>query len=285
MPRGVLLVALLTPFTGVGEIDGDALQAHVAALRSAGVDGFFVCGTTGEGPLLEDAEVLLVTRTVLSACQGKSSVITQVGRPSTKATARLLGAVLGAGAHGITAVAPYYYELDEVQLEAHYRELLRAADGDPLYAYNIPRRTGNDLSSELVRRLAGIGLAGIKDSTRSLERHFEYLQIATERLPRPFEVYMGTDGLALEALRRGSTGVVSAIANLQPQLFLKLRDAVIEDRFGDANCLQNEICGIRDSLQRGNTIANLKIALSQRWAESGADYPTSLRPPLGIIEP
>src|SRR2546421_4705853 len=72
MSRGMILVALLTPFTPQGDIDTEALQAHVVDLRSTGVDGFFLCGTTGEGPLLDDDEVLLIMRTVLSACGDES---------------------------------------------------------------------------------------------------------------------------------------------------------------------------------------------------------------------
>ena len=279
MPRGTILVALLTPFTARGEIDTDALQAHVADLRAAGVDGFFLCGTTGEGPLLDDDEVLLITRTVLDACDRAPQVITQVGRASTKATLRLLDKTLAAGARGVTAVTPYYYELDAPRLEAHYCELLKASSGHPLYAYVIPRRTGNDIDADLARKLAHAGLAGIKDSTRSMDRHREYLQIASE-MPNPFEVYMGTDGFALEALQSGSTGIVSAIANLGPELFLNLRTAVLAKRSQDAISYQDEINQLRTSLQQGDTISNLKLGVRRRLQKQIA-YPSSLRMPLG----
>ena len=284
MSRGILLVALLTPFTSQGDIDTEALQAHVADLRAAGVDGFFLCGTTGEGPLLDDDEVLLITRTVLGVCGAGSVVITQVGRPSTRATLRLLDKALEAGVNGATAVTPYYYELDGPRLEAHYRALLNASSGHPLYAYVIPRRTGNDIDPDLASRLAHIGLAGIKDSTRSVERHCEYLKIASELNTR-FEVYMGTDGLALEALQRGSTGIVSAIANLHPELFLNLRNAALNGRSQDAISCQDEINQLRTSLQHGDTIANLKLGVRTRLEKSRVPYPSSLRMPLGVTEP
>ena len=284
MPSGILLVALLTPFTPQGDIDTEAIQAHVADLGAAGVNGYFVCGTTGEGALLDDDEVSLITRTVLSASGAESVVITQVGRPSTKATLRLLDKALAAGAHGTTAVTPYYYELDGPRLEAHYRELLRASKGHPLYAYVIPRRAGNDIDPDLALRLAHAGLTGVKDSTRSIDRHCQYLKVASE-ISTPFEVYMGTDGLALEALQRGSTGIVSAIANIHPELFLKLRRAVLDGRSQEAISFQDEINRVRTSLQRGETIANLKLGVQQRLEKKQAPYPRSLRLPLGVTEP
>ena len=283
MSRGILLVALLTPFTRKGDVDTEALQAHAEDLRAAGVDGFFVCGTTGEGPLLDEDEILLVTRTVATTCTG-AALITQVGRPSTKATLRLVGKAFDAGAHGVTAVTPYYYELDGPRLEAHYCELARASAGRPLFAYVIPRRTGNDLLPDVARCLAQVGLSGIKDSTRSLERHLEYLKIASEVSSR-FEVYMGTDGLALEALRRGSNGIVSAIANLNPELFLKLRTEAQEGRFENAISFQDQINQLRTSLQQGDTMANLKSGVRRRLEATGVKYPSSLRMPLGVVEP
>jgi len=280
MPRGILLVALLTPFTPQGEIDTEALHAHAENLRSAGVDGFFVCGTTGEGPLLDDDEVLRITR-IVSDCARGAVVITQVGRVSTKATLRLMGKALEAGAQGVTAVTPYYYELDARQLEAHYGELIRGSGSSPLYAYVIPRRTGNDLLPEVARRLANGGLSGIKDSTRSLERHVEYLKIASESNSK-FEIYMGTDGLALEALRRGSAGIVSAIANLHPEPFLKLRSEVENGNSENAVRHQDEINQLRTALQQGDTISKLKSGVRQRLEGTGVKYPSSLRLPLGV---
>ncbi|HEY1271053.1 MAG TPA: dihydrodipicolinate synthase family protein [Terriglobales bacterium] len=280
MQSAVLLVALLTPFTRQGNVDVEALGAHVGELRSAGIDGFFVCGTTGEGPLLDDDEVELVTRTVVGESPAGYRVIAQVGRPSTRATLRLLGKAFDSGASGVTVVTPYYYELDSTRIEEHYRELLAAANHRPLYAYVIPRRTGNDLSPELVKRLAMAGLAGVKDSTRSLDRHIEYLQVAAGT-PARFEVYMGTDGLALDALQRGSTGIVSAIANLRPELFVGLRDAMRAGSPEDAAKYQSEIISLRQSLQQGDTIGNLKAGVRQRLESRGLAYPAALRPPLG----
>jgi dihydrodipicolinate synthase/N-acetylneuraminate lyase len=91
--------------------------------------------------------------------------------------------------------------------------------------------------------------------------------------------------LAVEALRRGSTGIVSAIANLHPELFLNLRSAVLNGCSHDAISCQDEINQLRTSLQQGDTIANLKLGVRRRLEGSRMPYPSSLRLPLGVVEP
>jgi dihydrodipicolinate synthase/N-acetylneuraminate lyase len=207
--------------------------------------------------------------------------MTQIGRPGTQASARLLNRAIDAGADGVMAVTPYYYALEDGQVEGHY-ETLRGVAGDaPLFAYSIPRRTGNDLHPALVRRLADLGVTGIKDSTRSMERHRDYLLISTERAPASFDVYMGSDGFVREALEGGSTGIVSAIANAQPDLFLDLRRAVLDDQADEATRLQAEIDVVRESLPEAGSIAALKSAVADRLATQGIAYPTAVRAPLG----
>jgi 4-hydroxy-tetrahydrodipicolinate synthase len=273
------MAALLTPFTPEGELDPAALRAHVEQLVEDGVLGFFICGTTGEGPLLVDDEVAEVTRSVVAASGGRAFVTAQVGRASTRATARLLRLAVAAGAHGVTVVTPYYYGLDDAQLEAHYTELLAAAGETPLFAYTIPRRTGNDLSPALVERLACRGLAGIKDSTRSPERHSEYRGIAAARGPG-FAVYMGSDALASRALENGSDGVVSGLANLRPELLLRLVAAAREGRKEEARAAQAEVDALRETLGP-RAIEGLKAGVSERMAARGVAYSRAVRQPLG----
>ena len=280
-----LIVALLTPLTAEARVDGSALAGHVQQLVSEGVDGFFICGTTGEGPLLDDEEVALATRVAVTACAGKARVTTQVGRPGTVATVRLLERARDAGADDVAVVAPYYYELDEAQMEAHYESALAAAGTLSLYAYAIPRLTGNDLHPALVRRLAERGLAGIKDSTRSLDRHHEYLAIAGRPPANGFSVYMGSDGLAHAALCEGSSGIVSAMANVRPDLFVQLRAAVASGQADEAALRQAEIDALRASFQNGSMIAGLKAAVADRLAARGVAYPASVRSPLRPLQP
>jgi dihydrodipicolinate synthase/N-acetylneuraminate lyase len=246
--------ALLTPLAADGGVEVDALRAHCRWLVESGIDGVLVAGTTGEGPLLDDDDVVRA----VSAVAGETRVMAQVGRPSTTATLALARRALEAGADEVSVVVPYYYELGDEQLLAHFEALA------PALVYVIPARTVNDVSASLLDRLAEVGIVGVKDSTKSLARHEEYLEVAGHRLG--FRVYMGSDGLAADALERGATGVISAIANVRPDLVVALRDGARE--------AQEEVLAVRAG---AGGLAGLKRLVAQRIA----GYPVTVRAPLG----
>jgi len=273
-----VVVALLTPFGPNGEVDAAVLRGHVEFLVGEGVDGLMPCGTTGEGPLLEADEVETVTATVVAAAAGRARVFSHAGRTSTRATVDLALRAIEVGADAVSAVVPYYYELSDPQLLRHYRALLERAGETPVYAYTIPARTGNELSPQALRTLAGEGLAGLKDSTKSIERHREYLEAAASDA---FAVFMGSDGLLLDALEAGAAGSVSAIANVRPDLLVALKRAFVNGRSGEAKSLQREIAVLRAELSDRPALVGLKRAAAEQLAKSDISYPTTLRAPLG----
>src|SRR4051794_29022100 len=169
------MVALATPFDEAGRVDPGALRAHVEWLVEQGVDGLMPCGTTGEGALLDDAEALAVVGLTIEAAGGAVPVLAHVGRPGTEATRQLAAAALDLGADAVSAVVPYYFPLDEEQVVAHYETLVAALAPAPLLAYVIPGHTGNDLAADAFAQVLAAGAAGLKDSTKSLERHAEYV--------------------------------------------------------------------------------------------------------------
>ena len=259
MPRSPeVVVAVLTPFGGDGHIDTGAVDAHLDFLLQAGVDAIMPAGTTGEGPLLDDVELLELVAHVVAKVHGRARVLAHVGRPATATTARLVRRTLHElGADAASAVVPYYYAVGDDQIRRHFEALLAAAEGGDLYAYTIPARTGNELGADTVRRLGAEGLAGVKDSTKSWERHREYLDCGVD-------VLIGTDSLVVQSLRAGSAGCVSALANVRPDLLCRARDG--ED-------VQQEISALRDRLPFA--------ALKGELAGLVPGYPSGYRAPLG----
>jgi 4-hydroxy-tetrahydrodipicolinate synthase len=276
-----IVTALLTPFDDRGDVDHGALRAHVEVLISEGVDGIMPCGTSGEGPLLDEAEAAAVIGTVVEAAAGRVPVLAHVGRTATGATVRLGRQATDVGAAGLTACVPYYYALEEQQVVNHYTTLM-ASTSTPVYAYTIPSRTGNDLTPGAVRALADEGLAGVKDSTKSFERHLEYLEVA-RAAPDPdnFAVFMGSDTMVLDALESGAAGSVTALANLRPDLLASLKRAFIQDEKVEAKSLQEEIARVRAKVSSGPALAGLKAAVARRLSDKGIVYPAGLRAPLG----
>jgi dihydrodipicolinate synthase/N-acetylneuraminate lyase len=260
--------ALTTPFSETGGVDLDALRLHIELLAEDGLDGIVPAGTTGEGPLLEESEVATVVATAVQIAQGRMEVIAHVGRASTPATVRLARAAAGTGADALMAVTPYYYAYEPDALLAHYRALLEAAEGTPVLAYAFPDRTGNELPAEVLDTLAGEGLSGLKDSTKSPQRHAQYLEVA--RSHDGFRLFVGSEKLALESLRGGGTGTISALANARADVLLGVREQ-------ESDSAQEAVNRARDDLPE---IPDIKRAVRARLAERGADYPDAPRAPL-----
>ncbi|MEO8689926.1 MAG: dihydrodipicolinate synthase family protein [Solirubrobacteraceae bacterium] len=271
-----VLAALLTPFDEAGEVDLPALREHVEFVIEGGVHGLMPCGTTGETALLEADEVIAVVTTVVKAAAGRVPVVAHVGRPSTPATAKLIERAIDAGAEGVSAIVPYYYAYGDREIAAHFRALLRAAGDTPLFAYNFPARTGNDLSADVFALLVSEGLAGLKDSTGSLERQEAYLAAAPDA-----QVFVGSPSLLLGALRMGARGCVAALANLRPDLIVELAQAWLDRHDDEAERLQAEIAELERRLTSGPALVSLKTDVAEAMGARGSRYPAALRSPLG----
>jgi 4-hydroxy-tetrahydrodipicolinate synthase len=277
LDRPSLIVALLTPFGENGALDEAALEAHVDYLVAAGVDALMPCGTTGEGPLLSDAEVSDVVRATCDAAGGRVPVLAHVGRPGTGPTLALARQAVEHGAQAVAAVVPYYYPADGDQIRAHYAALVEGLEGAPVYGYTIPERTHRELEPDLLGALIEDGLAGLKDSTKSMERHREYAA-AARHADRPFNLFVGTGSLVADAVREGSAGTVLAVANAHPELCVALVRACREGSHEEAERLQAELAATEAEVVAGGAIPTLKRRVSERL---GARYGTELRAPFG----
>ncbi len=278
-----MLAALLTPFDRHGDVDVDALRAHVEFLIDGGSDGLFPAGTTGEGALLEPPEVARVLETVIPLTSGRAWVLAQVGRTSTRATVELAERAVAMGVDAVAAVVPYYYEADHDDLLRHYSDLVSSVPDTPVYAYNIPKRTVNDLEPGVLRALAREGLAGVKDSSGSFERHLAYLELAAERdaAGAPFAVLTGSEKDVLDSLQNGSRGAVTAIANLRPDLLARLARAHEDGREREAVKAQTELSELKDEVaQLGPTPLGIKRAVADAMRERGIGYSPALRAPF-----
>jgi 4-hydroxy-tetrahydrodipicolinate synthase len=268
--------AITTPFAEDGSVDLDAFGHHLAWLAEAGLDGVFVAGTTGEGVLLDDDEVAaLVER---AAGQDGLRVIAQVGRPGTRATARLARRSIELGADAVAAYVPWFYPAGDREIRTHFLGLLDAAGDTPAFTYNIPRRTVNDLTPGLLAELADAGFRGMKDSTGDFARHEGYLDALGGR---DFELYIGSEPLVLRAHRRGAAGAITGLAGCRPELFAAMREAIEAGDDDAAERHQQAIVRAKEEVEaEGSTVAAVKRRVTAALAERGAAYPPAPRAPF-----
>jgi dihydrodipicolinate synthase/N-acetylneuraminate lyase len=273
-----IIPALLTPYDADGAVDRDALRAHVGWLVEQGVDGIMPCGTTGETAYLSDDEVIEVVEAVVAAA-GDAPVIAHVGRPATRPTIELGRRALDAGAAAVSAVVPYYHVLEPDMVLDHYRAVMDALGAERVLAYCIPSHSNNVLSADALATLAREGLAGFKDSTMSGEDHDAYVEALRGTGRDDFALLVGLGALLLRSLRAGSAGAVLGIANLRPELAVRLRDAFRAGDDATAEALQDELAAAETEFM---AFPDLKRAVSERLrAEAGIEYSPHMRAPLG----
>jgi len=273
-----IVPALLTPFDAAGEVDADALRAHVGWLVERGVDGIMPCGTTGETALLSDDEVIAVVEAVVAGAEGRVPVIAHVGRPGTKPTIALGRRALDAGAAAVSAVVPYYHVLEPAMVLDHYRALMEDLGPERVLAYSIPSHSNNVLDGDGLATLAREGLAGFKDSTMSADDHDAYVRALRATGRDDFLLLVGLGALLVRSLRGGSAGAVLGIANLEPELCTRVRDAVRDGRDEDADTLQAELAATEEAHM---AFPDLKRAVSERLRADGIEYGPLMRAPLG----
>jgi 4-hydroxy-tetrahydrodipicolinate synthase len=271
-----MYAAMVTPLKeGGAVVDAAAARELAVWLAEKGVDGLFVLGTTGEGLLLDADERTSIVAEAVRGLAGEARVIAHCGAVTTAESVRLAIAAESAGADAIAAMAPPFYPLDERGLVDHLAAVATATDL-PFLVYQLPGATGHDITPAMVEEVGtrAENLAGIKDTTKSLDRLREY--IALEGL----SVLVGAEELLLEALEAGAAGTTSAVGGVYPDLPL----AVIEaQRKGDpaAEALQTRLSELRLILRRGPYLAAYKAALRRR----GVAVDEAMRPPLRALSP
>jgi dihydrodipicolinate synthase/N-acetylneuraminate lyase len=274
-----IIPALLTPFRPDGAVDRDALAAHVGWLVDRGADGIMPAGTTGETALLSDDEIIDVVAAVVAGVDGRVPVIAHVGRPGTQATIELGRRALDAGAAAVSAVVPYYHPLEPEMILDHYRALMDALGAENVLAYCIPSHSNNVLDADGLATLAREGLAGFKDSTMSAADHDAYAAALRGTGRDDFLLLVGSGALLVQSLRAGSAGAVLGVANLHPELCVRLRDAVRDGRDEEAERLQAELARAEEDSM---PFRELKRATAERLrAEAGVEYGPLMRAPMG----
>ncbi len=255
---------LVTPFTAEGEVDHDSLRRLCNFLIEAGVDGLYVCGTTGEFPLLSADERCAIVTTVVEAAGGRVPVYAHVGAAGTRETMALARHAAAVGADGVGAITPYFYAYSNDDVRRHYLALAEAVTPLPVYLYSLPSCAGNAISPSLAEDLyrEAFNIVGLKDSSGDLAllRAHRAVQVPGKSI----SLLSGTDGLNLAALELGCDGMVSGNANAVPEPFVALWRAWRAGDGAAARVAQAQVDAVRATFCNGARLADFKAVLVER---------------------
>lgn len=210
MDFGRVITAMATPFDARGLVDTDRAAELARRLAAHGSDGLVVCGTTGESPTLSDDEKVRLFRTVVEAVGGRAAVIAGTGTYDTHHSIELSRRAAEAGCDGLLCVVPYYNRPSQDGLVRHFTMIAEAVPL-PMMLYNIPGRTGTNMTPETTARLAQVPhIVAVKEASGSLDQASD----VRRRTPPEFRIYSGDDSLTLPLLSVGGYGVVSVAAHI-----------------------------------------------------------------------
>jgi 4-hydroxy-tetrahydrodipicolinate synthase len=238
------LVAIVTPMKEDGSLDMAAFRALIDFHIAEGTDGIVVVGTTGESPTVDVEEHELLIAEAVKHAAKRIPIIAGTGANSTKEAIELATFSQKAGANASLTVVPYYNKPTQEGLYQHFKAIAEAVDM-PHILYNVPGRTGADMSNDTVLRLAQIrNIVGIKDATGNIERGSDLLQ----RAPKDFAIYSGDDASTLALMLLGGHGTISVTANVAPKLMHEMCAAALNGELAKAREINFRLLGLHRNL-------------------------------------
>lgn len=257
MFKGVY-TALLTPFK-YGELDLVAFEKMLEWQIQSGVSGMIIGGSTGEGQNLSKDELLKLLEIAVKKANKKVKIIANTGLSSTSKSIDLTIDAQKLKVDGVMLVAPYYVKPTQEGLYQHFKAI-HDSSKTPIIIYNIPGRTGIDISNETLVRLSSLErVLGLKDSTGNVLRCGQLKQEITSK----FDILAGDDSLTLPYYTQGAVGVISVASNIIPSLIVKMHDLWFENNISEAIKLQNMLRRLNEDLYCETNPAPLKYAASQ----------------------
>jgi N-acetylneuraminate lyase len=258
-----VFAAIVTPLTD-DNLDRAAAERQSDRLLEAGVQGFYVCGSSGESLLLSPDERMEMLEVTLNRVNGRAKVIAHVGCLNTRETIALAKHAASAGCGAISAIPPVYFQYGFGEITQFYLDVAEAA-GLPLLIYNIPHMTGVSFTPENVRPLFGHPLiAGMKDTSPDLYQMRQFV----ERYPDK-TIISGFDELMLPAMSVGVRCAIGSFVNFMPQVHLKLRAAFLAGDMCGAMAQQDKINRACEVLQRIGVFRGIKAILKLQGYDCG----------------
>jgi len=230
--------ALITPFKN-GKLDEQTFAALIKRQINNGMDAVCPVGTTGESATLTSDEDIRCMEIAVEVCKGTSTkVLAGAGSNSTAEAINTAKRALACGVDAIFSVSPYYNKPSQEGLYKHYKTIAESVPDLPFMLYNVPGRTGVDISADTTIRLFDDvkNIYGVKEATGSLERTVELLS----RRP-DLKVFSGDDAIDYPILANGGAGITSVTSNLMPDLKSELVRLALAGDFAGAKAINDKL--------------------------------------------
>ena len=252
-------VALITPFDEDESVDLKALSRLVDYQLQNGTDYLVVLGTTAETPTLTEDEKKQIVDLVVTRVNGRIPIILGEGGNNTRAIVEKLKTTDYTGIDGILSAVPYYNKPSQEGIYQHYKAIAEASPL-PIVLYNVPGRTGVNMSSEITLRLANEfdNIVAIKEASGNMTQMDEIIK----RKPEDFDVISGDDGITFPLITLGAVGVISVIGNAFPKEFSRMTRLALEGDYQSALSIHHSFNELFDLLFVDGNPAGVKCMLS-----------------------
>ena len=252
-------VALITPFKEDESIDIDALIRMVDYQLQNNTDFLCVLGTTAETPTLSEEEKKLVKETVIQRVNGKIPILLGVGGNNTRALVKQLQEEDYTGVDAILSVVPYYNKPSQEGIYQHYKAITSATKL-PIVLYNVPGRTGVNMTAETTLRIARDfkNVIAVKEASGN----FTQMDDIIKNKPDGFDVLSGDDGFTFPLITLGAVGVISVIGNAFPREFSKMTRLALKGDYENALTIHHKFTELFKLLFVDGNPAGVKCILN-----------------------
>lgn len=253
-------VALITPFRSDNSIDIEALDRLVEYQIKGGVDFLCIMGTTAETPTLTTEEKQMLKNHLVERVVGRVPLLMGCGGNSTAAVVNELQSFDWKGIDGILSVCPYYNKPSQEGLYQHYRALAQASPL-PIVLYNVPGRTGVNMTAETTLRLARDfeNIVAIKEASGNITQMDDIIK----NKPENFDVISGDDGITFPLITLGAVGVISVIGNALPYEFSRMVRLALRGEYESARTIHHKFTELFKLLFVDGNPAGVKAMLSE----------------------
>lgn len=252
-------VALITPFNEDKTIDYTSLEKLINKVTEGGIDFLVVLGTTGEATSINESEKNELINFIVKLNNKRLPLVLGLGGNNTNKLINEINNTDLSNFDAILSVTPYYNKPSQKGLYHHYAEISKSSP-IPIILYNVPSRTGVNMSPEITIQLANDfkNIISIKEASGDINQ----IKYILKNKPKNFDVLSGDDGLTLEIIQNGGAGVISVIGQSNPVEFSSLVKFALNGKLSDAKLVHDKLYGLYHYLYSEGNPSGVKAFLS-----------------------